>query len=613
MKFVAADTEDNSEWLARTKRDLFDKKITQICALTHGLSGERFYNTGDAKEFLIWLAQLADKDTEPLRCYFHNLQYDLGNLFGESLDELDIKLVKGRFISARWKNILFLDSFNIWSMALKKLGKAIGLEKLKFSAKSKKYVTRDTEIVLLSIKKAHEFARSYGVHALPSTLGGLGVAIWKELGGTNIQIPDKRARTAYIGARTELFARGFVTYDFVSKKDKRFFKKVISDEMQLEKGDEIIYSDINSLYPYCMTLLYPDDYYDISHRCEERWRGVLKQSPLWGVAEVTIEVPEMPITPLPVRAEDGSIYFPFGELTGYWTIAEIDSAVKAGAHVTKISWAMGSETASACYKVFVYDVYDKRKAETDPGKSLFYKLLMNTLYGQLGMDGIISRSLILNKFIARDKKGKPLLSPDGKIYLTKEGVPYGTKLLCDIEMPLPEHVNYVHVAHVTSYGRLTLLDFIRKIDHKDLIYCDTDSLIFVKRKGKPLPFQFSNELGEMKLVKRLKAVFSFGQKLYAVCDEEGNIEWKAKGIPVKKAKKFITTGKAQFVIPYKLRESIACFDDAMEELDKKTLARLSIWHSVLKKRQKEYWKKEIVGNYYWPKKHVDEKDVEAHK
>ena len=79
--------------------------------------------------------------------YAHNCQYDIGNLFPKDLDALDFVLVGTRMIKATWGKKIFADSFNIWPMALRKLGPAFGLEKLETDVLSREYCERDVEIL----------------------------------------------------------------------------------------------------------------------------------------------------------------------------------------------------------------------------------------------------------------------------------------------------------------------------------------------------------------------------------------------------------------------------------------------------------------------------------
>src|SRR5262245_32509494 len=114
---VFFDTEDNSKELfaaarARGQRNLarvgFRKEILQAGAIT--ASGDSWHSRGpkSGERLLEWLLKIGAS-----KVYALNLQYDLGNLFSESLDALDVTLVGGRMIKARWRGLEFLDVFNL--------------------------------------------------------------------------------------------------------------------------------------------------------------------------------------------------------------------------------------------------------------------------------------------------------------------------------------------------------------------------------------------------------------------------------------------------------------------------------------------------------------------
>ena len=138
MKFIVFDTEDDSYTLQKRGLSGWSKRVTQIAAI--GPDGKRFHLRPkvsrvydwhgikryemDIEPFLNWC-----RNYSPCIVYAHNLQYDLGNLWADNLDAFDVSMVGGRIVKARWNKLEFRDSFNIWPMALKKLGKAVGLEK----------------------------------------------------------------------------------------------------------------------------------------------------------------------------------------------------------------------------------------------------------------------------------------------------------------------------------------------------------------------------------------------------------------------------------------------------------------------------------------------------
>lgn len=523
--FLAADTEDNSKELLESGKSGFEKKVTQIACVD--CDGNRYYFGGLVDKFLEWVKERPEKII-----YFHNLQYDLGNLFGDNLDKIDVVLVGSRLIKARWNGKIFLDSFNIWPMALKKLGEKFDLQKLEMDLSTNDYVFRDCEIVMEAMRFANNFADKYNV-TLPATLGGFAVKVFHALGLNNFQETISFAKDAFYGGRVELFHVG--------------------------GNDTVQYVDINSLYPFCMCKEFPGELTESK-----------KINGMFGIADVKIIVPEMYIAPLPVRREDGAIYYPIGEIRGWYTFEEIQYAVSVGCKIEKVYRAFNSKHGKKYYQPFVSQLYEMRKNSDSESEKLMLKLLMNNLYGQLAVNGVITRSIFTDWERMED-----------------DSVIYGEKMLADVEMPLPDHCNYLHAAYVTSYARVELMKYLRKIHEEKLIYCDTDSVIFF---GENVPFETGNELGQMKIVSVEKCAYTYAPKIYNV-----GKEYKAKGIPQKKAKEFIEKGWVEVEQPFKFREACAFFDNG-------NIRKLSVWRKFKKHFNTKYDKKELRGNQYFPLK-----------
>jgi len=591
---IAFDTEDNSKSFSDANQSHagYEKVCTQIAAID-ALTGERFYlrpriigsrkrgryteSIWDVQPFLDWL----ESRGKGRRLFAHNLAYDIGNIWRDNLDALDITMVGNRMVRARWKNIILLDSSNVWPMPLANVGKSIGLEKMEMDVESEEYVFRDVEIVVEAMALAEGICQTYGA-PLKSTLGSISVAIWggEKLLGSNWSCGSPLVRTAYLGGRVELF------------KTKA-------------TGDDIYYCDINSLYPSVMLNKFPDG--------SDQWFGIDEKQALrrlkahseelYGVVQCDITIPAtLRLGPLPVKNSSGEVCFPVGPVTGMWTVHEVRHALSVGCKITKLHDAYGSLTGSTFYKSFVETFYALRQAELnkperDEGRILFYKLLMNNLYGQLGMRGTVTRGIRLTEEMVE-------LNEEGEMFVTREGVPFGNKLLVEIQIPLPEHVNYLHAAYVTSYGRLKLLEYMESVGADNLIYCDTDS-IFFKWSGE-LPFPLSTNLGEMKLEDRPLWVETISPKMYRYETAKKGRVTKAKGVPKKMQDKFYDEGCASFWQPWRLRECIVCADRIPDEEDEEVKI-LSVWRKIIKRVVSGYDKKRLLsdGVTFVPKTMID--------
>lgn len=542
MNFLCFDTEDDSKELRAAGKSGFLKRVTQIAAIT--AEGKKYYSTGNIPHFLKWLERQPE-----VFIYSLNIAYDLGNLFADRLDDLDAVMVGGRMIRATWHGKTFVDVFNIWPMSVAKLGEAFNLAKLDTSnmATDKAYVFRDVEIIREAMLFAWEFAAESGIDHLSATLGGLCVKLWKHWGGENSHDSNEISRQAMFGGRVELFKTRNETPD-------------------------VAWVDINSLYPFVMQHDFPGALEDYGTRLAPH-----------GIARVKMSVPKSAVTVLPYRNNEGRIFYPHGTFTGTWTLPEINAAVARGAKILKVESCFGTTELERPYGAFVARCYQMRLASKSPAEKLFYKLLMNNLYGRLGASGKIGRTVWQDGFNCND------------------GVPYGGKVLVSYHLPLSKETNWAHAAYVTAYGRLELLKYLELIGPERMIYCDTDSCIF-DCPGRVLPFQIGTALGQMKLESWETGCEPFAPKLYRA----GKI-YKAKGIPVRLAKEFIETGKATFDLPFKFREAVR-FYDAREVFNNETKTKrvirnsrkLSVWRSVTKEKRSSYDRKNLLGLRYFP-------------
>jgi hypothetical protein len=555
---------------------LDDKKVTQIAAIT--AAGETFYNKGDVEQFLTWLRRRKE-----VFIYANNVQYDIGNCYGDVLDELDSTLIGTRMIKAvEDSGKIYVDVWNYWQMSVEKLGEVFGLAKLKTDnmAEDKAYVFRDCEIIREAMLYVWKFGERIGLDNVPPTIGSFGVALWKLWGGSTIHHTAEITRDGIFGGRVELFKRR-------------------------NASKWVFYCDINSLYPTMMTKAFPGELEDTG-----------KELKKFGVAQVTIDIPECSIAVLPWRNPDGKIFYPFGTITGVWTIEEIRAAEKRGAKILEVHNVLSTDEFHFPYRDYVQRLYKLRKESVTKVEKSFYKLLMNARYGRAGTTGVITRTCI--------KKDRPNIFPECKRCKQhhQPGICFGKRVKAKYAMPLGEEVSWIDAAYITAYGRLELLKYMEKIGAENMIYCDTDSVIFDSPDG-TIPFETGGELGQMKIEtkcsacklswhpdKPCDAIFSleqfqtiraagieeenwdnietFAPKMYVIAKQ-----YRAKGVPRKKQREYIETGRAEFELPYKFSEAATFFDRGNTK-------ELSVWRTVEKENRANYDKKELRGERYFP-------------
>jgi DNA polymerase type B, organellar and viral len=533
------------------------------------------------KQFKAALAVETEKMGGLLRVYGHNVAYDLGSLFSKKLDTMLPQFVGGRMIRCelplgKKNRAMFLDSFNVWPMALKKVGKSVGLEKLDMDEFDRDYVMRDAQIVRLAMSRLTDMMNRDGHEGLPrATMGGNAVALWKismERRGAEIWgMTDEFAREAYFGGRVELF-RSVVVSDKMKK-----LKLLKGIGREAVTNETIWYLDINSLYPTAMLEPFPMQWI-----LQEPTIETVLDEAMHGVADVTLDVPEdCMICPLPVRREDRSIWFPNGRLAGTWTLPEIRRAVKrSGAKLVEVRKVCGGTETEAVYADFIRTYYKRREKTTDECESMFFKLLMNNLYGQISMAGGIEKTFV----------------DDGDDY--DETIYFGTKMLRKVSYQLEEHVNWLHGTYVTSIARMKLLDGLEAVGAERLIYCDTDSMIFTWPDNKPTPVEVNDKkLGAWKVVgKGMELVQCIAPKMYRVRGD-GIKETKAKGVPKRMANLFIKQGFAEYQAPWRMKESIRYFDRMKSGASE---VEAGVWRWVRKEKLSGYDKKKLVGTRWLP-------------
>lgn len=538
--FIVGDTEDNSAELLADGKSGFLKQVTQCAGITS--DGEEYHNRGDIDKYIEWLMSRPQK-----RIYFHNLQYDLGSLFGDILHEFALTMVGGRLIKAQWKGKTFVDSYNLFPVSVKSLGESIGLKKLAFNSSSKDYVMRDCQIVAKALHHLGKTLEEFKIRRTPNTLGGMCVRVWRAMRGDNWSCFSDIAHDSIFGGRVELFSKGGTGC--------------------------VVWTDINSLYPWAMTQKFPEE-------CGET--SDIKE---YGLTEATVQVPEQPYAPLPYRTSEedgfegiseGSIIYPCGKFKSVWTNHELRNAVQHhSVKILKVHATFGTDKGDYYYKDFVHEFYKRRLKAKTPAYKLIYKLLMNNLYGQLGMSGRVIKTTRLTQSDIRSIKAGKL-----RVHM------FGENVLKEFCIPLPAHCNYLHASYVTSYGRMKLLEYMRTIPPENMVYCDTDSLFFFSKNWK-IPFPIGDKLGMMKLEDRGSRITTYAPKVYSIDDIV-----KAKGVPRHLAKQFVQEGYAEYDAPFKLREAVTFYERGNTK-------KLSVWRRVRKEMRTKYAKKKCVDGATW--------------
>lgn len=488
----------------------------------------------------------------------HNLgAYDLMALFGNYMLRKEFKVIfnKSRFIKAVYQRgkdrVYFMDSLNIFSVPLEKLGRDIGYSKektpdwLKISLEDEdlirdmiakgewtkaqaasifsvsyntiekilngglerhitgdvvKYCIRDAEIVLKAITEFSKFLYDKWKVRISSTIASIALRVFFTDyidGDLKVSRLDSYFRNSYYGGRVEVFAgRG--------------------------RWNECYYYDFNSLYPSVMHEFYVPDSSDLHYMKNPDIRIVQEYE---GVSHVQVYIPKnLDIPPLPYRTKEGKLIFPVGVIEGWWNHNELRMAMKYGVKILKLYESVYSTRIINPFKSYVEDLYkmrlEFRRQGNDTG-SLYTKLLLNSLYG---------------KFAQRVEKSRYGWIDEGLEHKGWVFEPYGKESDFGVWKKLNENGNVIvedarhdvicWASYITSWSRIKLYEAIMEARQRgaEIYYCDTDSLAL----SKPV-FESSKELGKLKLEKE-GWIRPYAPKVYEFKLRDGTIYVKAKGV-----------------------------------------------------------------------------------
>ena len=98
-----------------------------------------------------------------------------------------------------------------------------------------------------------------------------------------------------------------------------------------------------------------------------------------------------------------------------------------------------------------------------------------------------------------------------------------------VEEILPAHSNVIIAAYVTAYARITLFEAMVQVLEAggEILYCDTDSLIF---RGKNV-LTMGDKLGQWKKEADIVSIEIRGNKYYRYTVKNGEKRFVCKGVP----------------------------------------------------------------------------------
>lgn len=461
--------------------------------------------------------------------FAHNAEFDLLTIFGNVVTEVDNSAIfNGKFISAKYGNVTFADSMNIFPTSVEKIGKLIGLSKLdNKKVKTQKlrkdnvtpedieYCRIDCKIVFTALLRIFEMTG-----AIKVTLPSLAMYDFrKNYLPSDLQFSElvDEFYNSYYGGRTEAFKIG--------------------------KVNAKVY-DVNSMYPYAMiNTVFPDikslkkvtmcDTKFLSH-CLKYYEGM---------ADIEVKHKDTFFGFLPCRMEvnkSEKLVFPVGKFRTVVNFNELRFALEKGViEILKVHLIIYGNPIKSPFIEFITDNYKKRLESPDELNRTIYKLKMNSLYGRFAMRMKLNTTYydeIPFQLVQELKEADryvdiQLFNADrNDCYIITENEKFKNSFFS-----IPTFSSYI-----TSTARIMLLKALIDNEDQDVCYCDTDSVFLEGTfKGK-----LSDELGDFKLEdKQVTAVF--GLKNYIYKDNTGKEIAVIKGISKNSTKKTDPITKAE--------------------------------------------------------------------
>jgi hypothetical protein len=480
-----------------------------------------------------------------VRVFAHNIGFDSKQIkLFEKIKELEGKEInedgksnkitsgcvsKPFFIKIRYdeESILsFDDSYSFFSQSLKKLGKDIGIEKLEETFENEKlliddkmieYCITDSYIIKEAICRFKNLLSDKELGFLGTTLASTAMNIWRtsfleykidnEYNNKILEIEDiiKIERSCYFGGRNECYKIG--------------------------NFNNIYYYDINSLYPYIMeSFKFPVKFETIYDNQIEKFNDnyiirLLSNPNYYYIFECTINTKSNHI---PYRTD--RLMFIKGEYKGWIHLPEFKYFFLKG-EVKEVTRVLVYKQ-DYIFKDYI-KFFKKMKIENDdnPTYRKVSKILQNALYGKTAE---YKRD---SKFFDNDEpqiERVEIANEKGDIIGHRDmfgffGIQSFIKQDENAKTAFP-----AIAGAVTSYARMELVNMIDLLGIKNIIYCDTDSIMSYL----PIPNKFlhdykygywKNEAHKLNNKETLSVLIK-GCKNYILHDNDKILSIKSKGI-----------------------------------------------------------------------------------
>jgi|GEM_PF-1993456 len=496
--------------------------------------GNELFNGYTLTEFIEHLNYFLKKHKKII-VMAHNLNYDI-SLLGlrdlfikkEKLCGLEQKylLIEGvfyiKYSNSHGYSIEFLDSFNYFKMKLSKLAEALGEKKVadveymydlenwnSYLEKNKKEICDKDTIIL------HRFVKH--MQENQNIIWGISMS----------QSAFKTYLSFYIPDDLVIDLKGF---NDIAIKGYRGGRNEVYD---LNEFDNIRDLDVNSLYPYAMIK------YKYSYRLKRKFnKDLLEADYLLDYLLDAIKheyynyylnidyKTECIRNPIMVKVKDKLIQL--NEANDVWVTGREFYYLMKYTNVKYIKINEGYEfwNTDNMFSDYINIFYEYKKNARNEVEKIFYKGMLNSLYGKFGQKKSHNEFIDINKLegIVKDfvlsHKDKYRVNVNGIVYSIYDN--YITYRVQDE----PKYAVLI-ASEISANARLINFDIQREIGFENVVYTDTDSF-FVKDNVNIDKF-LGNELGKCKIENEghFKA---YAPKNYIFKTKDGKIIRKLKGV-----------------------------------------------------------------------------------
>jgi DNA polymerase type B, organellar and viral len=288
--------------------------------------------------------------------------------------------------------------------------------------------------------------------------------------------------------------------------------------------------DVNSLYPYVMSIHdFPMGKPLLSFDKD--------LNNYFGIVHCKIETPEYMDKPvLPFRGNDGIIYFPLGNWTGTYFSEELKEAVNLYGYKVEIISGYKFERTSHIFTDLVNRYFELKKYAKSIGEhsqAAVAKLIMNSLFGRIGMKPIKNKVKIVNKeesdqiHLYHDVVDNISLNNNleyikynieiNSLFYELNGLDKYEELINKLDINKNEFETSLPIAiAITAYARMYMNQFIQKYNCYNT---DTDSLFIDVPLSEEL---VGDKLGQFKLEMVASEAYFISPKLYYLENENEN-------------------------------------------------------------------------------------------